>query len=350
MARIAGVSSTMPRHYYRQERIAEAVKALWTEAPLHPSVIDRLHRQTSVEGRHLACPIEEYGRPASWGDRNRTWIHVADELGVQAVGSALEAAGVKPGEVDALVFVTVTGLSTPSTDARVATRLGLPPRVKRVPIFGLGCVAGAAGLARCADLAVAHPGGVVVLLSVELCSLTVRLDDHSMANAIALSLFGDGAAAVVLAGNGRPACGPEIVATRSVLYPDTERIMGWDISERGFRLILSPEIPDLLRRHLRADVDAFLAEWGLQRSDVREWMVHTGGPKIFAAIEETLELDGSTLESTRAVLRTSGNVSSASVLLVLKHTMETKRPPAGTWGLLLAVGPGFCSEMVLVRW
>jgi len=350
MTRIAAVADAFPEHYYPQERLSQALVSIWRDAPVDPAAIERLHRHTSVRGRHLALPIDEYARPAAWGEMNRNWIRVADELGARAVAGALERAGLRPGSVDALVFVTVTGLATPSIDARVATRLGLPASVARVPIFGLGCVAGAAGLARAADLMKANPGGVVVLLSVELCSLTARLDDHSMANLIATGLFGDGAAAVALVGEGREASGPEVVASRSVLYPGTERIMGWDISEKGFRLILSPEIPGLIRDHLRGDVDGFLADHGLKRSDIGEWMMHTGGPKIFAAIESALELDGDALAPTREVLAAVGNVSSASVLLVLKLTMEQRRPRRGTWGMVLAVGPGFCLEMVLVRW
>jgi alkylresorcinol/alkylpyrone synthase len=246
--------------------------------------------------------------------------------------------------------VTVTGLATPSIDARVANRLGLPRHVKRLPVFGLGCVAGASGLARCADLMAAHPGGIAVLMSVELCSLTFQPGDRSMANIVATGLFGDGACAVVLAGRDHPGRGPAIVASRSVFYPGTQDVMGWEVSEKGFKLVLSPGIAGLIREHLRPDVDGFLAEHGLRRSDVRDWMVHTGGPKVFTAIEQALELSAEALESTRSVLRSRGNLSSASVLVVMNDVLKRRKPPEGTWGLMLAVGPGFCSEMVLVRW
>lgn len=350
MVRIAGVGEAFPGAYHRQADLARALAVLWREAPLEAATIERIHRHTTVEGRHIALPLKEYVPGVPWGEINRKWIRIADEIGTTAVRNSLEAAGMNGSEIGALVFVTVTGIATPSIDARIANRLDMPPTVRRLPLFGLGCVAGASGLARCAELVESRPERAAVLLSVELCSLTVQLDDFSMANVVATGLFGDGAAAVTLTANGRPATGPEIVASRSILYPGTERVMGWDISERGFRLVLSQEIPVLIREHLRKDVDSFLTDEGLKRSDVKEWMVHTGGPKIFSAIEESLELPDDALEATKETLRRVGNVSSASVLLVLKHTIERRKPSPGTYGLMLAVGPGFCSEMILVRW
>jgi alkylresorcinol/alkylpyrone synthase len=233
--------------------------------------------------------------------------------------------------------------------------MGFRPDVKRLPLFGLGCVAGAAGIARGAEMAAAHPRGVVLLLSVEICSMTYQRGDHSTANVIATGLFGDGAAAVVLAGREREIRGaivraPVIEASRSVLYPGTERVMGWEISEEGFRLILSPEIPFLIQRRLKDDLDAFLADQGARREEVGAWIVHTGGPKIFSAIEETLALGPAALATTRASLRESGNLSSASVLFVLRKILDAPPPPPGTRGVMLAVGPGFCLEMVLLRW
>jgi len=348
MVRIAGVASAYPPHHYRQEDLVAALRLIWKDAPVDLDAVERVHRRTTVEGRHLALPLPEYAGMPAWGEINRKWIRIADELGSEAVRQALNGASLRTSDVDTLVFVTVTGVSTPSTDVRIANRLSLRPDLKRLPVFGLGCVAGAAGLARAADLLGHREDGVVVLVSVELCSLTFQLGDHSMANVIATGLFGDGAAAVVLTGGAAREAGPRVVDSRSILYPDTERVMGWEISESGFRLVLSPEIPLLIRHHLRDDVDAFLAGHGLKRGDIGEWMVHTGGPKIFEAIEEALDLPESALDTTRATLRKVGNVSSASVLIVLQRILEERRPKPGTWGLMLAVGPGFCCELVLL--
>ncbi len=350
MARILGLGQAFPEHDYPQETLTETLVRLWDGSGVDPEAIRRIHRHTTVERRHLTLPLEQYRAGVPFGVINDLWIEGADRLGTRAVSGALKAAGVAPAEVDYIVFVTVTGLATPSIDARVSNRLGFPAQVRRVPLFGLGCVAGASGLARCVDLLAGRPRGIAVLLSVELCSLTFQPGDRSVANIIATGLFGDGAAAVVLGGRERPGRGPFVAGSRSVFYPGTEDVMGWRISEKGFELVLSPRIPELIRRNLRADVDGFLAEHGLRRGDIREWMVHTGGPKVFSAIEETLELPPEALESTREVLRTRGNLSSASVLAVLHDVIQRRRPPEGSWGMMLALGPGFCSEMVLIRW
>jgi alkylresorcinol/alkylpyrone synthase len=240
-------------------------------------------------------------------------------------------------------------VATPSIDARLINRLGLPPTVKRVPIFGLGCLAGAAGVARAADYLAGHPEEVVVLLSVELCSLTLQREDLSVENLIASGLFGDGAAAVVLVGSDRRAVGPRVVDSRSSFYPDSERVMGWDVSERGFKVVLSADVPEMVERYLRRDVDAFLADHGLEIPDIGRWISHPGGPKVLQAMEASLELPDGALEGAWTTLREVGNLSSTSVLLVLEDHLS--RPPSdGTWGMMSAMGPGFCSELVLLRW
>jgi alkylresorcinol/alkylpyrone synthase len=262
----------------------------------------------------------------------------------------LARAGLKPSDLDAIFFVSITGVASPSIDARLVNRLGLAPRIRRTPIFGLGCVAGAAGLARAADYVRAYPAQTALLVSVELCSLTIQRDDLSVANLISCGLFGDGAAAVIVTGAERGLAGPRIVATRSVFYPGTEDVMGWNISEKGFRILLSPEVPEMARKHLGRDTDEFLASEGIERSDIGCWLLHTGGPKVLEAMEEALNLHGGELSVSWECLRKAGNLSSASVLQVLEETMERHRPAPGTWGLLAAMGPGFCSELVLLRW
>jgi alkylresorcinol/alkylpyrone synthase len=277
-------------------------------------------------------------------------VRVAQEVGEAAVRQALGVAGLAPADVGALFSVTVTGVATPSIDARLVNRLGLRPDVKRVPIFGLGCVAGAAGIARAADYLRAFPDQAAVLLSVELCSLTLQRDDLSVPNLIASGLFGDGAAAVVLGGRRRGLPGPRVLATRSVFYPDTERVMGWDVTDGGFRIVLSADVPEVVRGFLRRDVDAFLADHGLSRDRIATWIAHPGGPRVLLAMAEALELDEAALAATWRSLREVGNLSSTSVLLVLRDVMQGRRPPKGSYGMILALGPGFCSELVLVRW
>lgn len=362
--RIAAVGSAFPRHYYDQETLLAALRGYWEQRYFNLDRIEQLHRNVLVGGRHLALPIEEYPGLTTFGQSNSAWIRVAEEIGGEAVVAALGKCGLAPTDIDALYFVTVTGIATPSIDARLINRLGLRSDLKRVPIFGLGCVAGAAGIARAADYVHGFPDQVAVLLSVELCSLTLQRQDLSIPNLIASGLFGDGAAAAVVVGAERAAAlaaarpasfggarlGPEVVATRSIFYPNSERVMGWDISESGFQIVLSADVPKVVEGHLRADVDAFLGERGLGRGDISSWVCHPGGPKVLEAMEQALETPPGALDLTWKSLREVGNLSSTSVLLVLEATLAGARPPAGSLGMLLALGPGFCSELVLLRW
>lgn len=354
--RIAAVGQAFPANYYDQATLLEAFREQWEKEHFNPERLERLHRNVLVGGRHLALPLEEYPRLEAWGEANDAWIRVAQEVGGDALEDGLSRAGLTPSEVDALFTVTVTGVTTPSLDARLMNRLPLRTDLKRIPIFGLGCLAGAAGIARAADYVRAFPDQVAVLLSVELCSLTLQREDLSIANLIASGLFGDGAAAAVVVGERHPLAqrpsfhGPRVVATRSAFYRGTERVMGWDISERGFEVVLSADVPKMVSDHLRHDVDRFLAEHDLERGDISSWVCHPGGPKVLEAMATCLELPPDALELTWTSLREVGNLSSTSVLLVLRETMAARRPSPGSWGVLLAMGPGFCSELVLLRW
>jgi len=350
LATVLSVGEAFPPNYYGQDMLLEAFREHWSQAHYNAERLEALHRNVLVGGRHLALPMEEYARLQDFGAANDAWLRVAQEVGAEAVRKALDAAGLAPRDVGALFTVTVTGIATPSLDARLMNRLGLPPGVKRVPVFGLGCVAGAAGLARAADYLHAFPEEVAVLLSVELCSLTLQRRDLSVPNLIASGLFGDGAAAVVLAGRDRDLEGPRVLATRSVFYPDTERVMGWDVTAEGFRIVLSAEVPEVVRRHLKRDVDAFLHDQGLTRRDVSLWITHPGGPKVLQAVEEALDLRDGQLKAAWRSLREVGNLSSTSVLLILQDALRREDVREGSYGLMTAMGPGFCSELVLLRW
>jgi alkylresorcinol/alkylpyrone synthase len=347
--RIASVGRALPAHYYDQETLLRALREAWSGQLFNPARLDQLHRNVLVGGRHLALPLERYRELRSFTEANDAWIACAVELGERAIRDALERAGLGVGDVGQLFFVTVTGLATPSIDARLVNRLGLRSDVKRTPIFGLGCVAGAAGIARAADALRGFPDQVALLLSVELCSLTLQRGDLSIPNLIASGLFGDGAAAVVLTGAAREARGPRIVATRSVFYPGTEHVMGWEIGGEGFRVVLSGDVPKVARG-IRKDVDELLASQGLSLAEVGTFVCHPGGPKVLEAFEEALELPEGALELTWKSLRELGNLSSASVLMVLGDTLAGPQPAPGSYGLLLAMGPGFCSELVLLQW
>jgi alkylresorcinol/alkylpyrone synthase len=351
--RIAAVGTALPPHYADQETLIAEFREAWAGAHFNVERLAELHRAVQVGGRYLAVPIEDYKRFASFAARNDAWVVAALDLGETAVREALRRAGLEPAAVDHLFFVTTTGIATPSLDARLAGRLGLRADVRRSPLFGLGCAGGAAGIARACDWLRAWPDRVAVLLSVELCSLTLQRDDFSIANIISSGLFGDGAAAVVLTGGRVEASdhgGPQVAATDAVLYPGTERVMGWDIVESGFKVVLSAKVPEVVREHVRADVDAFLGRHGLARRDVRHWIAHTGGPKVLEAFEAALELPAGALERSWRSLRATGNLSSAAVLFVLGELLDSGEPVAGDVGLLTSMGPGFGAEMALLQW
>ncbi len=348
---VRSVGRVLPDHHVDQETLIAVFRELWSGQHYNPARLEDLHRAVGVKGRHLALPLSRYAELRGFARCNDAWIPAAVDLGERAVRDALARAGLAPADVDHLYFVTVTGIATPSVDARLVNRLRMKPTVKRTPIFGLGCVAGATGLTRAADALRAYPGEVAVLLSVELCSLTLQRDDLSVANLIASGLFGDGAAAVVLEGGARPpGPGPRVLASRSSFYPDTERVMGWDVVEGGFKVVLSSSVPEEVRARLGGDVDHFLGDLGLSRGRIRHWIAHTGGPKVLQACEAALELPEGALERSWRSLSEVGNLSSASVLFVLGELLDSGEARPGDLGLLLAMGPGFCAELVLLQW
>lgn len=354
LTRIAGVHGVLPPHRYAQRDItAEFVKMSGIDDTHRRALLERVHANAGVRTRHLTLPLERYAELDGFGAANDVFIDAATEYGATAITNALADSGLRADDVDLILTTSVTGVAVPSLDARLVGRVGLRPDVKRLPLFGLGCVAGASGLARIDDYLRAWPGQVAVLLSTELCSLTLQRDDPSVANMVASGLFGDGVAAVVACGaevDARPSwTGPRVVATRSHLYPGTERVMGWDIGASGFQIVLGADVPDVVRAHLGDDVHGFLAEHGLRTSDIHTWVCHPGGPKVLDAVRETLDLPAGALDPTWRSLAEVGNLSSASVLHVLRDTMVT-RPPPGAPGLLFAMGPGFCAELVLLRW
>jgi alkylresorcinol/alkylpyrone synthase len=350
-AAILAVVPAMPANYVDQATLAARLRPLWADRkPLLRRFYD-FQRAVTVEGRHFALPISEYEALDTFAKRNRRWREIAVELGCAGVRAALEEAGVSPAEVDHFLFTTDTGISSPNIDAMVINRLGINSRIRRTPMFGLGCAGGAGGIARASDYLASSPDQIAVLLSVELCSLTFQRNDLSVANLIAAALFGDGAAAAVIGGAARARQGaPRIVSSSSVFYSDTEDTVGWEIVEDGFKIILSTKIPEVTLQHIARDVDALLGSAGIERSQITHWIAHAGGPKVLDAMESALELPPDALQRARGILARAGNVSSASVLLVLNDLLRSGEPQPGDYGVMIAVGPGFCSELVLLQW
>lgn len=316
--------------------------------------IERLFDRTGVQGRHLALPREAYTSLGGFGERNAHWLEHALSLGHAAVAGALERAQLCPADISLFMSSSVTGLAAPSIEARImAARGDFAPDCRRLPIFGLGCVAGAAGIARVSEYLRANPTHAALLLCVELCSLTFQLSDTSIANVIGSALFGDGAACVVMVGGehrlSKSGTGMAVVDTRSVFFPGSGETMGWDIVDSGFRIVLSGSVPTLARGEFATETRRFLEDHGLAPRDIRRWFGHPGGPAVIDAIEGGLDLEVGALDASRRTLARVGNLSSASVLALIEEALHNGPGLAPGNGLLYAMGPGFCAELVLLQ-
>jgi len=356
--RLRAVAHAAPPHVVRQD------DARGLFARLFPGVEPRLlavFANARIEERRTCMPLEWYGEPHPFGERNARWIEHATALGAQAAERALERAGLAPGDVDHVVFVSTTGFATPSIDARLANVLGFRTDVRRTPVWGLGCAGGAAGLAHARDFALADPRARVLLVAVELCSLSFQHGDHSRRNVVAASLFADGAAAAVVCGAAadgadapvRPGTDAgvaiELVDARSNLWPGTEDVMGWDVDGDGLHVVFSRDIPTLVRERLRPALEALLVRHGLGLGDVRHLVMHPGGAKVLDALADALELGPDALRHAVEVLRRYGNMSSPTCLYVLERALVAGDVRPGDHALLAALGPGFVTEAVLLR-
>lgn len=353
MPKILKAVTAFPENYYTQDELILAFREAWSSHYFNIDRLEQFHKNVLVGGRHLALKLEQYDQLGGFGQSNDHWITSATNLAEKTLLQLFDSILESPYPIHALASTTITGIAVPSLDARIMNRLDFPAALKRMPLFGLGCLGGAAGLSRISDYLAGHPDDLAVLLSVELCSLTMQKEDLSVANIVSSGLFGDGAAAVLVAGDSHALAGqsgPSIVANESCFFPGTERVMGWDMVDTGFKIVLDSSVPDFARENLRPALDSFLDKNDLSLGDIGIWVAHPGGPRVITAMEEGLGLETGTLDSSRESLKKYGNLSSTSVLNILDETLRHHNPKPGTYGILLAMGPGFCAEFLLLKW
>jgi alkylresorcinol/alkylpyrone synthase len=303
---------------------------------------------TEIITRNFCKPLEWYKEPNTFEDRNNNYLSMALDYSVEATQECMDKAGVTKEDITDIVFVSTTGLATPSVDALIINKMRLNPHVNRSPLFGLGCGGGVSGTAKAAVIAKANPDAVVLLVAVELCSLTLIKNDYNKSNFIGTSLFSDGIAAVIVKGdNHGKNQHVEYVASSSKLYYDSLEVMGWEFQDTGFKVLFSKDIPTFIHENVKQDITAFLSQQGLTLSDIKNFVFHPGGKKVLDAYTDALSLEGAELDKTRKTINDYGNMSSATVLYVLDEFINQGYEEG--YGLMMAMGPGFSSEMVLLK-
>jgi alkylresorcinol/alkylpyrone synthase len=351
---ILSTKTGFPEHYYPQSTLLTAAQEEWKlKRASIVKPLEQFYTNVKVNGRYLAWTLERYKEPNTFEERNNGYIETALELGEQTICALLDEVHMRPQEINQLTIISTTGIAVPALDARLMNRIPFSRGMKRLPLFGLGCVGGAAGIARTADYLQGHPDEAVILFAVELCSLTIQRDDLSMANLVASGLFGDGTAAVLMVGDDHPRAKsglPRVIDSQSHFFPQTEHIMGWDVTNSGFKVKLSADIAELAQSEIRPIMEAFLGKHDLTIADIDHWLVHPGGPKVIHALQDGLGLPDDALRLSWETLAEVGNISSASVLMILDKTMKRTQPKPGEYGVLMAMGPAFCAELVLLKW
>ena len=339
---LLSLATAVPPHVIAQDE----AKALARDAFGRKALFDRLSGvfdNAGIAKRHVVAPADWYGEPHGWQERNSVYLQAAQELFDQAASAAIEKAGLHPGDVDGVVSVSTTGIATPSLEARVGPKLGLRPDVRRIPLFGLGCAGGVSGLSAAARLASAEPGSNWLFVTVETCSISIRLDSDDPAAVVATALFGDGAAAAVVRASDTEKV--QITGGAEKLWPDTQRIMGWDVEDPGLAVVFDRAIPPFIEENLAAAVEEMLAPLRVTRDQIGRFCCHPGGVKVIDAIETALDLSQGGLNVEREVLQDYGNMSAPSVLFVLERLLERGLPERV---LMTAFGPGFtCAGLLL---
>ncbi|MDA2933902.1 type III polyketide synthase [Acidobacteria bacterium AH-259-D05] len=350
MPRVVAVATAVPPFRYDQQEIREVAEQHFQGNLERINGLIGVFDNVQIHQRFFCIPLEWFHRDHTFTEKNEEYIRWSKQLSLEAIENCLSRAGLNPAQIDHLIFVSTSGMATPSIDAHIVNKLRFDSHTKRTPIFGLGCAGGAAGLSRCYDLAKGAPEERILLVSVELSSLTFQSKDYRKSNLIASALFSDGAAAVVVCGDACPEGGIQMVDTFSTLWPNTLDVMGWDFSETGLSVVFSRDIPDILNQHIKQNICQFLTRNQLNLNDLNHFVIHPGGAKILLAFEKSLNLRQGMLDSSRAILENYGNMSSPTLLFILEHLTRECSPKHTDYGLCAAFGPGFSSELILLRW
>jgi len=343
--KILSVATALPPHRVGQGEAKRFARGMFAGAHKDFERLIPIFDNVHVENRYFCVPVEWFEEDHSFSEKNALYVEHALNLSEKAARRALDRAGADPEDVGAIFFVSTTGLSTPSLDSKLIFRLGLSEHTRRIPIWGLGCAAGVAGLARAAEYARLYPGQLVLLVAVELCGLTFQRGDLSKSNLVSTSLFADGAAAVLLGAGS----GPGLLGGYSTTWPGTEDVMGWELVETGLKVQLSKSVPVIVQERFRDNLAQACASLGLDFGELEHLVLHPGGAKVLDAFEDVLGIEAGGLTFSRGVLRDCGNMSSVTVLFILERFLQSGECSAGDLGVLSAMGPGFSAEHVFFR-
>ncbi len=350
MPSLAAVSKIDFPHRVEQKKVKQYAKELFM--PSFPQIERMLvaFDNTEIKTRNFCKPLEYYADIHSFQEQNDEYIRIALEYSVKAIEESIGIAQIDRQDITDIIFLSTTGLSTPSLDALIINHMKLNPGICRLPVFGLGCAGGVSGFSKASTLAIANPDAVVLLVAVELCSLTFLRNDYSKSNYIGSSLFADGVAACIITGDNHTNKTKRKIAfkaTQSVLYNDTLDVMGWEFKNEGFKVLFSQDIPTIIANNVEKDVTSFLGRYGLALSDIENFIFHPGGKKVLNAYEVALKVEGDFLKNTREVMNDNGNMSSPTVLYVLERFFANGFDDG--YGLMVSMGPGFSCEMVLLQ-
>ncbi|MFS0863323.1 type III polyketide synthase [Fredinandcohnia sp. 179-A 10B2 NHS] len=361
MPKVISVGIHNPPNKITQDRTTEFIRDLFKEKYKDLDRLIKVFSNGEIEERYFSESLEWYSSDHSFVEKNNAYIENAIEFGSKAITNCLEnrkllSRNLNSSEIEAIFFISSTGIATPSIEARIMNKMNFSPHTKRIPIWGLGCAGGAAGLARAFEYCKAFPKSKVLVVAVELCSLTFQKDDFSKSNLIGTSLFADGTACVCIIGDEADTSYsnfellPTFISSQSTLMKNSEDVMGWDIKNNGLYVIFSKDIPSIVRSWLKGNVEEFLHKNEITIQKLRHFIAHPGGKKVLDAYKDSLDLPGEMTEISREVLKKHGNMSSVTVLYVLKQFMENNLGVEGDYGLVTALGPGFSSELILLQW